>query len=304
MIKVVMYHYIRDHNTRSFPSVNGLSTRQFEDQILFFIKNFSVISIDDLFENEMFSLSTKDKVLLTFDDGYIDHYNTVLPILKKFGLRGAFYPVVKSSRDRLMLDVNRIHCLLSIDPSARKLMQYLDDLIIKHKSDYNLYPLDLYKSKHFSKNRWDSIERSYLKKMLQHALPPKFKAFALKQLFSVFLNVTEKELADSFYMNTKQLKELVSEGMHVGGHSFQHNWLNKTPGDIARREIIKSAEYIDYIYDGCPLRTFCYPYGGYDEKVLSFLKEFDYKLAFTVAPGQWDGRSTPLTVPRYDTNDI
>ena len=34
--------------------------------------------------------------VLTFDDGYIDHYNYVLPILDQYNLQGSFYIPVKT----------------------------------------------------------------------------------------------------------------------------------------------------------------------------------------------------------------
>ena len=33
-----------------------------------------------------------NSLLLTFDDGYKDHFEFVLPILEEFGIQGSFFP--------------------------------------------------------------------------------------------------------------------------------------------------------------------------------------------------------------------
>lgn len=39
-------------------------------------------------------MSVRPKVVLTFDDGFVEHYTTVAPILEKYGLRGTFNIIV------------------------------------------------------------------------------------------------------------------------------------------------------------------------------------------------------------------
>ena len=52
--------------------------------------------------------------LLTFDDGFIDHYEYVFPVLRSRGLGGIFFLVGSTLGDRPMLaNVHKTHFLLS-----------------------------------------------------------------------------------------------------------------------------------------------------------------------------------------------
>ena len=62
-----MYHYIRDYN-KAYPYFNNLSKDEFKRQLIKFNKEYGII------EN-ISELSKKNKkVLLTFDDGFKDHF--------------------------------------------------------------------------------------------------------------------------------------------------------------------------------------------------------------------------------------
>ena len=43
---------------------------------------------------------------ITFDDGYIDHYANVLPVLEREGIPGCFFPSLKCILRHEVLDVN------------------------------------------------------------------------------------------------------------------------------------------------------------------------------------------------------
>ena len=90
-ISVVMYHYVREVKNSRYPNLKGLEYSNFKNQINFFDKNFNILSNNDF--NEIIStkkIPLKPSVLLTFDDGYIDHYKYVFPFLKKKKLKLIF----------------------------------------------------------------------------------------------------------------------------------------------------------------------------------------------------------------------
>jgi len=55
----------------------------------------------------------KNALLLTFDDGYMDHFEYVFPILAKLGVQGSFFPPAKAILEHSVLDVNKIHFILA-----------------------------------------------------------------------------------------------------------------------------------------------------------------------------------------------
>lgn len=304
MITVVMYHYVRDQLADSFPYVNALSVSGFESQIRYFKRHYDVVSIDEVLGKRPVSGNNRARMILTFDDGYIDHHQSVLPILKKYGVFGAFYPVVKSSRDRALLDVNKIHCLLSVDSTAKHLNRYIDSLVMQHREEFNLVSLEDYRSENFLQNRWDSVDRAYFKRMLQFALPAKFRNFAFSKLLHQFLPCSEAEVGEKMYMGVSHLRELLAEGMHVGGHSSSHIWLDKADSQMITEEVSGSFDFLDSIYGDKYIKTFCYPYGGYNARVLQVVEGLGVECAFGVTPTVWDGVTNRLAIPRFDTNDF
>ena len=80
-ISVVTYHYVREIKKSKYPNIKGLEFVEFKDQINYLVKNYEIISTEDLI-NEDFD-NRKKNIILTFDDGLTDHYKYVYPFLKK-----------------------------------------------------------------------------------------------------------------------------------------------------------------------------------------------------------------------------
>ena len=93
--------------------------------------------------------------------------------------------------------------------------------------------------------------------------------------------------------------------MHVGSHGYNHNWWNKLTFSDLEKEIDLSMNFLQHV--GCDMEnwTACYPYGGYNKKVVDLLSKKNCKLAFTTEVDIADITATNrLMVPRLDTNDI
>ena len=76
-------------------------------KILFRAKFFLIKSI----ENN--SKLPSNAVVLTFDDGYVDHYLNAFPVLDRLGLQGSFYIPVKPVVEHYVLDDNKIQFIIS-----------------------------------------------------------------------------------------------------------------------------------------------------------------------------------------------
>jgi peptidoglycan/xylan/chitin deacetylase (PgdA/CDA1 family) len=60
-----------------------LTCNEFEKHVKFLIsKNYNFINFKD---NKSFNMGSK-MVLITFDDGYLDNYTYVFPIIKKYNI--------------------------------------------------------------------------------------------------------------------------------------------------------------------------------------------------------------------------
>lgn len=83
-----MYHYVRNVKKSSVPGIKDLELEDFKKQIQFLKENnFNFVTLQDVLQKN--KLDSKN-ILLTFDDGYLDHYLNVFPILHQNGINGVF----------------------------------------------------------------------------------------------------------------------------------------------------------------------------------------------------------------------
>lgn len=135
---IVMYHYIRNLSYSRYPAIKGLDYKYFKQQIDFFEENFKVVTMEEVLEAVAGDRCLPENaMLLTFDDGYIDHYTYALPILKEHHMQGAFFIPGKTFAEDVLLDVNKVHFILA---SSRE-----EDLYARL-----LQQMDYYRGREFS----------------------------------------------------------------------------------------------------------------------------------------------------------
>ena len=79
-ITAVTYHYVREIKNSKYPNLKGLEYTKFKNQLDYLAKNFKFVDPSELYHHNKFS---ENSCLLTFDDGFKDHIDYVLPELKK-----------------------------------------------------------------------------------------------------------------------------------------------------------------------------------------------------------------------------
>ena len=170
-ITVVMYHYIRDLKNSRYPNIKGMDIKNFKKQIKFFKENYNFIKIEDLieyYEKPDKKMLPEKPILLTFDDGYKDHYTYVLPILLENNIQGSFYIPTKCFQDKKVLDVNKIHFILeSCIGEEEIILKEIEEYLEKNKdSRISLSYTDYFKE-YAVNSRFDKKEVIFIKRMLQ-----------------------------------------------------------------------------------------------------------------------------------------
>ena len=164
-----MYHYVRDEKKNKLKHLNFLNFKKFKDQINFFLKKFSIVNYEDFYDilkNK--KIYNKPPLVLTFDDGYIDHYEYVFPYLLKKKIKGLFYPPAKIIEKNFVLDVNKIQYILSVVKNKKIILQEIKQYL-KKKSKINFDKLNINKIN--LNHRFDNKEVILIKRLLQHFLP-------------------------------------------------------------------------------------------------------------------------------------
>jgi len=306
-LTVVMYHYVRQLQHSRFPEIKGLTVDQFNGQLEYMQRNYYFVTFEEL----MTSLDgrrdplPRNAAILTFDDGYIDHFTNVFPILDQKGIQGWFFPIGKAVSDHRVLDVNKIHFVLASVPDkidiVREIFSLMDKLRLEHELESNEY----YYQTYAHASRFDPPEVIFIKRLLQRGLTESTRAEIIDRLFRKYVADDEAAFARELYMSFDQLLCLRRAGMYIGSHSYEHRWLDSLSPAEQEAEIGSSLRFLGEL--GCDLQNwaFNYPYGGYDESVVSILKASGAKFGLTTKIGIADlGNDNPLLLPRLDTNDL
>jgi peptidoglycan/xylan/chitin deacetylase (PgdA/CDA1 family) len=306
-ITIVMYHYVRDLEHSRFPAIKGLSLERFRRQLNYIQSHYTPIAAEDLLE----ALASPHKdlplnpVLLTFDDGYSDHYTNAFPLLEARGIRGCFFPPAQAVLEHKVLDVNKIQFILASVTDVGNLLNQVFSSLEEFRSVHALKTREAYIETVTEKHRYDTPEVTVLKRLLQRELPVPVRTEIVKRLFAQHVTSDETAFACELYMSLDQIACLRSHGMHIGGHGYAHVWLDHISPEAQAVEIDRSLEFLQMLGVGKDDYTMCYPYGGFNGSLIEVLRTRQIQLGFTVeariADLDIDDR---LTLPRVDTNDL
>jgi len=305
-LTIVMYHFVRELKRSRFPEIKGLAIDQFREQIAYIKKFYNPVSAYDLMDSiESGSKLPPRSVLLTFDDGYIDHFAEVFPVLDKEKISGCFFPPAKCILEDSVLDVNKIHFILASVSDKDVLVNYIYQALDDNRSLYDLEQNEYYWQKCGVPSRYDPAEVMFVKYMLQRELPEKLRKAIADQLFKKFVSNDEKAFSKELYMSLDQISCLQRNNMYVGSHGFDHYWLDSIPEDAQREEIDLSLKFLRNVGSDTERWIMCYPYGAYNESLLSLLQERKCFVGLATNVGITDlKQDNPLTLPRLDTNDL
>jgi peptidoglycan/xylan/chitin deacetylase (PgdA/CDA1 family) len=304
-LTIVTYHYVRDLEGSRYPAIRGRRVSEFQRQLDFIERNYNVVRADEVISALRGERELPAKALwLTFDDGYIDHFENVFPLLRERGWQGSFFPPARSVLSREILDVNKIHFVLASQADPYPIIASLEALVLEHECS-EIRPFDYYWQQHAKPSRYDGPEIVFIKRMLQSGIPEKVRVEFLDRLFRQFVSVDPISFAADLYVSRGQLQEMIEAGMYVGSHGDSHRWLDKLDSDEQVVEIDRSLEFLKDLGAPTDKWIMCYPYGANDSSLRNHLRVRGCAAGLTVRVAVASiGVDDPLMLPRINTNDM
>lgn len=262
MLYSIVYHRVGNFN-------RAITVKDFVDQIKYIKNKYYIGSIEDIG-------NVDNCVILTFDDGYKEHFNTVFPILQDNNIFGYFYPSYGIIGSNDILKVHKIHYV--IDTYT---LDYLLDYIIKARGvKYYIC----------NKSKWNTNEIVFVKDVLFN------RPDILEMLYSN--NVGE------LYLNFDNMIEMCNSGMQFGCHGFFHDKLDLLPLHDKFSDI--NSSIIEMVRFGILPNSLSvsYPYGRYSEELINVVKYFGCKVGFTIEPRGFDKYCNMYKLPRIDAKEV
>ncbi|NQD35612.1 polysaccharide deacetylase family protein [Permianibacter sp. IMCC34836] len=270
---VFIFHRVvaeRDPLMRLLPTV-----AEFAQQLERIRAAFTVIPLADSLDRQPDGTPTAS---ITFDDGYRDNHELVLPLLQRLQLHATFFIATAFTDGDLMWN------------------DWLTEAVRQHASgELDLTQVGLGKTL-----LSDDIEqrRSVLGPLRQKLkyLPAPARMAVVAQLRSL---VPEPP---RLMMNASELNAMQAAGMTLGGHTHDHHVLATLTTDEARWQIQHNRQRLTELLGSAPT-LFAYPNGkpgqDYRREHVELVREAGYRAAWTTEHGAWNGRSDCFQIPRF-----
>lgn len=256
-MKAIMYHYVRP-SCPEYPYFRNLHLDDFIQQLDFFEKNFNLITKEQFRHSLDSGEPVENGIVLTFDDGFKDHYQYVLPEFQKRNLWGTFYIPTAPYTNGKLIDVHRIHLLVGRF-GGKKIFQTLQTII----DDRMLSQCEIKKFAETTYKTQNNDEYTEaVKKTLNYYISYDYRERVIDELMEVYYP-QESQMIDQFYMTASEIRFMHDAGMLIGSHSVNHPVMSRLSMEDQQREIKDSFDFLESIVGFAELKTFCYPYGGF-----------------------------------------
>jgi peptidoglycan/xylan/chitin deacetylase (PgdA/CDA1 family) len=278
-LPVVTFHRVLDPTQAAQPylyddGVVDTSPADFERQVATIRRYFTPVAITDVLAALDGLPLPANPILVTFDDGYRDNFDTALPILKKHDVHAVFFIATHYITHRRMFWWDRINYILKKCPRASITLSYPCDLVLRldtpaHRAASIRTALRIVKD-----HRGLDLAR-----FLEELTAPS----------SVYWSdALERELGDAAAMTWDHVRALRAAGMDVESHTRTHRVL---------QTLTTAAELHDEVHGsrvelegqiGAPVTAISYPVGhrlGDRDDLRDLLRTSGYRLGFTNGTG-------------------
>lgn len=302
---IITYHYVRELTESRYPRIRGLTETNFQAQLAYLSRYYCFVTLEEVLDACYGDRTLpRNAAVLTFDDGYLDHYTTVFPVLDRLGIQGWFFPPVCAIDERRVLDVNKIHFVLaSVDSTTQLLESVFQRLDRLRANGHALESNEAYYERLAIAGKFDGPELVFIKRLLQRELPETLRALVVDDLFRHYVTDNEKAFARELYVSADQLRIMRRYGMVIGGHGYSHRWLDRLSADEQAFEVASSVAFLESLGVSTDQWVMCYPYGAHDESLRRICADAGCGLGVTTetAIARMEAAHA-LMMPRLDTN--
>ena len=288
--EAVVYHYVRAATARPRVAYQSLDPATFEVQLDDLCRRRTPITWAALREAlEGRRALPPDAVILTFDDGLADHHQHVLPGFVARGLQGVFMVLARTAGDGLAPG-HKLHILGgALGPGE------IRDAVAERlpSREAQLYVTLQNEIRAAGTTDPDDPWKRPLQRELEAPAGRILSSLIAERLGS------ETELARALYLDPLQTRDLVANGMAIGGHGRDHPWLDWVGQSRVRDEMAASASFLGAFAPG-PW-PFAYPYGAVPRGARSLLAGAGFAAAFTTRAGV---RHDRYRIGRHDGDEL
>lgn len=279
-VAILRYHAVVDTPANYYASPGiCVSPNEFEQHVRYFARRYRILSLDEVIDTILAGKQLpRNAVAFTFDDGYADNL-VAAEILKRHNASGTFYLTV-SCIDRTepfwLFEVNYL-ILQTKQPSLR--LQVAD-------AAYGGVA-----GKNLELSLTDAARKNAAIREIVKIIKSNNRAVretVREQMRQQLADENYRDAADRVMLTWEQVRQMLKNGMIIGGHTMTHlNLPNADPPD-AQEEIARCRAALEKKL-GIPIRHFSVPNSGpypyYNDRIKKMVAESGYVSSVTSAHG-------------------
>lgn len=274
----LMYHGVVNENSNYF-SPRHITNKQFEKHLLYYKKNFDIISVEEAFENLQNNHQYRRKTItISFDDGFENNYTNALPILEKHKIKATIFVSSSCIQESEWLWTDFIAALNYFYKNQAVMIDNYTFLNSFDKRN-NISLPDFIKTTSYS----------YRDKLI-NKISKKFGIEA--KLKTVPIEIWK-------LLNLEDLKRLSkSPFIDIGSHGHSHFNLSNIAVDEARIELLSSKTLLENAINK-KINIIAYPDGSYNNSVKNIAEEVGYKYQMAVKYKEFSDIKDPRIMNRH-----
>jgi len=263
---VLMYHRV----SKADGIFRGVDVSVFRQEMMWLRANCRVMTPDEVEESLHCREGPRPRVLLTFDDGYLDYYENAYPILRDLGLPSLVF-LTTSFMDRGGLMWHDVVRLAVRETKKREVeIPWEANTVLTLDGDH-------------SRSALENVSVAHLKAVAQEE-----RDFWLRQLLGA-LGVGQDELHSLVGRQMLNWDEVraTSDLTRYGGHTHTHPILSRSGMEVQAREIESCRDRI-LAETGVAPKHFAYPNGqrgDYTEQTKALVRASGFEAAYSTSRG-------------------
>lgn len=303
---IVAYHYVRSRNGLPHPGIHPVTMEEFRDQVSRLQKRWRVISPDEAQQWARGGKLTGDSVLITFDDGLVDHYHAAKEVLNPLGIRAAFFVPTLPFHEQRGLGVHLVHWLRAHTEPEQFQRDFVNALPEASRVHFESHAMrkKWQKAAHET-YQFDVPEHRLLKYFINFIMPAEELTANCERMLNAH-GVSMTEFHKQTYLSRQQLEDLIQVGHTVGCHGHSHLPFSRLHGPSEQKEMTTCLETVRS-WQGAHPEWVAYPYGGdwaLPRNPAAFCRRWGFDFGLTYRRG-WNDRSIPpVQWKRIDVNEI
>jgi peptidoglycan/xylan/chitin deacetylase (PgdA/CDA1 family) len=285
---VLNYHRIGNRDDDPFdPEVFSATGDQLNEQIAYLKRDFSLVTLEEAIAFVDGTINEKSRhrrcrVLITFDDGYLDNYEIAFPILRSHGVQGVFFLATGLVGSCYVPWWDHIAHLMKTARQRQFCLRYPAELVV-----------DLDKNG-VAKSLRDVLN---LYKRPENTDPTRFICDLREEVKGNDPSGTMRR-----FLNWNEAREMASGGMAIGSHTHDHHVLSQLRPDQQRQELAQSRALLREQL-GMEVDALAYPVGAatsFSDQTQQLAQEVGYRAAFSF----YGGTNLPRMTQRYNIRRV